>query len=261
MIYEEKYDLLKQCVLEAGKIILDADKEDLSIQDKDGICNVVTKYDVLVQDTLKKSLLEILPNARFMGEEEEFNKDSFPDGYLFVVDPIDGTTNFSCNLPMIAISVALLYRGKPVIGFCYNPYTNEFYEAQKGKGAYLNGKLIHVSNKILKDGLVLCGCAPYYQNLREKSLDIQRRLALVAGDYRRFGSAVLDICHVASGKAEFYFELKLMPWDFAAAGLILEEAGGLLRDIYGKEVSYLESTSITASNGAENYFSYFEDVI
>lgn len=138
------------------------------------------------------------------------------------------------------------------------PYSNELYEAKKGYGAFLNGKKIHVSNKTLKEGIVLCGCAPYYNNLREKSIELQNKFATIASDYRRFGSAVIEICSIASGKAELYFELKLMPWDYAAASLILQEAGGTIKTIDGNDIQYFDSTSILASNGIEDYYKYID---
>ena len=167
--------------------------------------------------------------------------------------------NFSRDMKTSAISVALLKNNEPIIGVCYNPYSNEMYSSIKGNGAYLNDKPIRVSNKTLKEGIVLCGSAPYYSDLKEKSVDIQNKFFRVANDYRRFGAAVLDICYIASGKAEVFFELKLMPWDFAAASLILKEAGGKITTIEGNNINYLKPTSILASNDKEDYLEYIKE--
>ena len=245
---------IKDIVLECGNILVNA-HDDLGIQEKPGIGNIVTKYDLLIQEKLKKGLLEIVPNASFMGEEND-NASDINNEYLFIVDPIDGTTNFSRNMKASAISVALLHNNEPIIGVCYNPYIDELYEAKKGQGAFLNNKKIHVSNKNLKEGIVFCGCSPYYEDLREKSLDMQKKFAMLASDYRRIGSAVLELCNIASGKAEVYYELKVMPWDHAAAGLILEEAGGVATTITGDKLQYKEETTILASNGVEDYLKY-----
>lgn len=250
-IYEE----IKKIIIECGNLIIDANYDELCIENKKGNNNIVTKYDLLVQEKLKRELLNIIPSATFIGEENCYSNNMNSE-YKFIVDPIDGTTNFSRNIKMSAISVALLKNEEPIIGICYNPFVNELYEAQKGKGAYLNGKVIHVSKKQLKDGLVLCGCAPYYSELRKNSLEIQRKYASIASDYRRFGSAVIEICSIASGKAELFFELKLMPWDYAAASLILKEAGGIITTIDGKEIQYSNPTSIIANNGVEDYLKY-----
>ncbi len=251
------YSEIKNLVLECGKIITDVDYDNLDIHSKDGINNLVTDYDVTIQEKLKKGLLEIVPEAGFIGEENDC-LDNVKNEYVFVVDPIDGTINFTRGLNMSAISVALLHEGKPIIGVCYNPYSLELFEAMRGYGAYLNNKKIHVSDKSLKEGIVLCGCAPYYEDLRSKSLDIISNICMKASDFRRFGSAVIEICNVASGKAELYFELKLMPWDYAAASLILEEAGGVITTIDGSDIQYFEPTSVIVSNGVEDYLNFFK---
>lgn len=159
---------------------------------------------------------------------------------------------------MSAISVALLKNDTPIIAVCYNSYLKEMYTAIKDCGAFLNDKKIHVSNKKLKDGILLCGCAPYYDELRKESLDIQNKLSLIASDYRRYSSAVIELCNIASGKAELYFELKLMPWDYAAGSLIVQEAGGKITTISGKKIQYNDSSSIIASNKVEDYIKYIE---
>lgn len=249
MNYNELLEKIKNIVNECGEIIINANKNALEIELKDGNNNIVTKYDKLIQNILKEKLTKLIPNSIFIGEEnnEDIN-DIEQNKYVFIVDPIDGTTNFSREFKMSAISVALLKDDEPIIAVCYNPYMREMYTAIKGCGAFLNNKRIHVSSKKLKDGILLAGCAPYYDELRKKSLDIQNRLALIASDYRRYGSAVIELCSIASGKAELYFELKLMPWDYAAASLIIQEAGGKITTINGEKIQYTKPSSIMASN-------------
>ena len=253
----ELLEEIKKIVSECGKIIVEADRSSLDIELKEGNNNIVTKYDKLVQNTLRNKLSNLLPESIFIGEENDENvNDYIKDKYVFIVDPIDGTTNFSRELKMSAISIALLKNNQPIIGVCYNPYVKEMYTAIKGCGAFLNDKRIQVSDKKLKDGILLSGCAPYYNELRKKSLDIQNKLALIASDYRRFGNAVIELCCIASGKAEVYFELKLMLWDYAAASLIIQEAGGKITTIDGEKIQYSNPTSIIASNMAEDYSKY-----
>lgn len=256
MIEKDILEGIKKAVKDCGKIMLDANLDDLDIKNKSGVNNIVTKYDLLVQKKLKEELLKLIPDAFFLGEEEDSNFEE--KKYTFIVDPIDGTTNFSRNLSASAISVALLKEDKPIIGVCYNPYTDELFYAKKGGGAYLNDKKISVSDKTLKEGLLLSGSSPYKENLRLKTLEIHKKMVLKAGDFRRFGSAVIELCMIASGRAEAYFELSLMPWDFAAASLILKEAGGNVTTIDGKDLNYFEETTILATNGKENYFKYFK---
>lgn len=238
-----------------AKQILLTEKETIKIETKEGIGNIVTQYDKKIQEELKIKLLNLLPEANFIGEENDYGK-ILKDGYTFVVDPIDGTTNFSRNLSLSAISVGLLKDAEPYIGVCYNPYLNEMFVAQKGKGSYLNGKPIKVSNKTLQEGIVLTGSAPYYMEIRQESMKILNDFAMKAADFRRFGSAVIELCDIACGRAEVYFELKLQPWDFAAGMLMVEEAGGKVTKINGEKIEFDKSTSILASNNKENYFKY-----
>jgi len=255
MISDSIVSQIKEVVKECGKTILNADRKNMKIEEKEGIANIVTNYDVQVQNILKEKLLLILPEAKFMGEEnEEIQEET--DDLTFVVDPIDGTNNFARDLGLSAISVGLLQNKKPILGICYNPYRDELFEAQKGKGSYLNGKKIHVSDLLLKDGLVACGNASYYVELKDKSIEIQNKLIKEASCYRRLGCAVIEICSIASGRTEAYFELKLMPWDFTAASIILTEAGGKITTLEGKEINYFKPSSILASNDKEDYLKY-----
>ena len=238
-----------------AKQIIDIKQEKIKIDNKEGIGNIVTQYDKKIQEELKSNLLKLLPEASFIGEENDYGKIVNP-GYTFIVDPIDGTTNFSRGLSLSAISVALLKDAEPYIGVCYNPYIDEMFIAQKGQGAYLNGKAIKVSNKKLHEGIVLTGNAPYYADMREKSLITLKNFAMIALDFRRFGSAVIELCNIACGRAELYFELKLQPWDFAAGMLIVEEAGGKVSQMNGEKMFFDKPTSIFASNNKEDYLKY-----
>ena len=250
LVYE-----IENIVRLSAKQIENVKKETIEIECKEGIGNIVTQYDKKVQIELKERLLKLLPNSSFIGEENDYGTIANSD-YTFIVDPIDGTTNFSRGLSLSAISVALLKDGKPYIGVCYNPYIDEMFVAQKGKGAYLNGNIIHVSNKKLQEGLLLTGNAPYYADMREKSLITLNKLAMIASDFRRFGSAVIELCTIASGRAELYFELKVQPWDFAAGMLILEEAGGKVTQMNGENMEFDKAISIFASNNQEDYLKY-----
>ena len=250
LIYE-----IENIVRTSAKHIKNVKKDTLQIESKEGIGNIVTQYDKRIKKELKEKLLNLLPKATFIGEENECAK-ILKSGYTFIVDPIDGTINFSKELSLSAISVALLKDSQPYIGVCYNPYTDEMFTAQKEKGAFLNGIPINVSNKKLKEGIVLAGNAPYYADMREKSLKTLNNFAKVALDFRRFGSAVIDLCDIACGRAEVYFELKLQPWDFAAGMLIVEEAGGKVSQINGEKMTFDKAISILASNNVEDYFKY-----
>lgn len=227
--------------------------DELEIVQKEGIGNIVTKYDKLVQEKLKKELTNLLPETKFIGEEDELSNSGLGDEYTFIVNPIDGTANFSRDLHFSAISVALLKDKEPILGVCYNPYLNEMFTAIKGKGAYLNDMPIHTSNIDLSRGILICGTSSYYPDLRNKALKIQNKLADKVSTYRNLGSAVLEICYIACGRCEAYVELKLQPWDYAAASLILKEAGGIIKTIDNDDMKYVNFSSIVATNNIDNY--------
>lgn len=245
-LLEQIVDAVRIC----GAIILHADRSMSCIDEKAGHANFVTIYDKKVQEELKKRLLAILPEAAFVGEEEE-NHVSVAKGYAFIVDPIDGTTNFIKDYHMSAISVGLSRDGERYMGVVYNPYLDEMFTAVSGQGAYLNGAPIHVSSEPLCNGIVLFGTAPYYEELNRKSFEMAYDYFRRALDVRRSGSAALDLCSVAAGRAELFFELRLCPWDFAAGSLIVEEAGGKVTTAEGGRLTLDAPCSMLATNGQE----------
>lgn len=247
---------IEKIVRHCGEIVLNSKNDSLDIEYKDGAANIVTRYDKMIQEILRNELLKILPEAIFIGEEEDLHKEISSNGYTYIVDPIDGTMNFSRELSLSAISVALLKDGIPYIGVCYNPYLDEMFIAQKNMGAYLNNKQIKVSDKNLNEGLLLIGSSPYSKELHKKSIELLYKYSTIATDFRRVGAAVLDLCNIACGRAELYIELKLQPWDYAAGTLIVQEAGGNVTDINQEEMKFNKPSSIVASNNKEDYFKY-----
>lgn len=248
---EKQKKLLNQImeiVRSCGEIILHADRSKSCIDAKAGHANFVTTYDKKVQQELEKRLLEILPEAFFVGEEEDIHA-SITKGYAFIVDPIDGTTNFIKDYHLSAISVGLTLDGERFMGVVYNPYLNEMFTAIKGQGAFLNSTPIHVSSEPLENGVVLFGTAPYYEDLSKKSFEMAYDYFQRSLDVRRSGSAALDLCNVAAGRAELFFELRLCPWDLAAGSLIVEEAGGKITTAEGTPITLHKPCSVIATNG------------
>lgn len=235
--------LVKEC----GRVILNADREKMAIDIKSGVADLVTEYDKNIQNQLETGLKKILPEAKFIGEEGSSDKLT-DDGYAFIVDPIDGTTNFIKDYHHSAISVALLKGKEVVAGVVYNPYLDEVFHAIKGQGAFCNGKKIIVSDRPIDNALVLFGSSPYDKNLFTKTIEILSEYFYKALDIRRSGSAALDLCWVACGRAELYFELQTSPWDFAAGKLLVEEAGGVVTTLDGEPLSFEGKTSIIAKN-------------
>ena len=241
------FELICDLVRECGAFIRKADMAELHVDSKGGHGNFVTEYDKKVQQRLKEGLAGIMPDVNFIGEEGSSQKFS-TTGRFFIVDPIDGTTNFIRDLHASCISVALVVDGKAELGVIYNPYLDEMYTARLGHGAFCNGRRLHVSSEPIENALVIFGTAPYREDLCEKSFRLAYAYCRKAVDVRRTGSAALDLCAVAAGRADLFFELSLAPWDFAAGKLIVEEAGGIVSDIDGNELTYDRNHSVLARN-------------
>lgn len=235
-----------EIVHQGGEIILSATDIERKIHQKEGRGNFVTDYDLKVQTLLREKLLNLLPEAVFFGEEDDADKADIRKGYAFIVDPIDGTANFTRGYRASCISVALAKDGYPIMGVVYNPYLQETFWAEKGKGAYLNGEQIHTSGHTLEESLILFGTAPYVEDLSKKSFEIAYQYFSKAQDLRRSGSAAIDLCSLACGRADFFFELRLCPWDYAAGALIIEEAGGIVSDLQGNPVTYDKKQTVAA---------------
>ena len=235
---------LQNIVRKAGDIILNA--EAFRVEQKEGHANFVTSVDEEVQRFLIQELQNLLPGSCIIGEEQE--NEALTAAPTWVIDPLDGTTNFIHNYRFSAISVALLENGEPVIGIVYQPYTQELFRAEKGKGAYLNDQPIHVSNTPINHALVGFGTSPYNVELAEKSMKAALYFLQNAADVRRCGSAALDLAYVAAGRQDIYFELILRPWDYAAGSLLVQEAGGCFAMPTLEKADYGQSAAVLAAN-------------
>lgn len=240
---------MKQAVVSCAEIMLNAEKISEAVTSKEGHANYVTEYDKKVQAALYQKLLSIVPDAVMIGEEDDIHRE-LPEGYAFIVDPIDGTSNFMMGLNTSCISVALINHRERVAGMVYNPYVKELFHAIKGEGAYLNDEPIHVSGNSIAHSLVAFGTSPYYDGLMEESFILAKYYCTEAIDIRRSGSAAIDLCNVACGRTGLFFEMRLQPWDFAAGSLIVEEAGGVVLTADKKPVDVSGYSSMFAMNRA-----------
>lgn len=240
-------DRLIAVVRRAGDMIRDAHDIEKDTHEKNGAADLVTKYDVAVQAFLQKELLALVPEAGFLGEEGEHETLDKP--WVFVVDPIDGTTNFVRHMHHSNIAVALVHEGCVAYGVVYNPFTEEMFAARRGGGAFLNGRPIHVSDRDMSHAITMCGSTIYDRRFTDRSFSLMRRLYDLGLDFRRFGSAELDVCYVACGRAEVFFECRLSPWDYAAGSLILTEAGGKITRLDGSPIDPYRGGSVWATNG------------
>jgi myo-inositol-1(or 4)-monophosphatase len=249
---KELKDMIIPEIYEAGKIMLSAhDVENVegNVKVKPGDANFVTVYDLKVQEFLIGRMKELFPNAEFFAEEKENSAEDVQKQYCFIIDPIDGTANFMHEYKRSSISVGLYSYGEAVFGAVYDPYLDEMFYAEKGKGAYLNGKRLHVSSRKIDVAIAAMGTVPYYKKeLGGATFAIAKELYDMGADMRRAGSAAIDLSYVAAGRNDLFFELILSPWDYAAAQLIVKEAGGIVSDIYGNEVDVTKPCSVIAAN-------------
>lgn len=242
----ETLEKIIDAVKAAGKIYKGA-KGHIQAQEKGSNVNLVTQFDKDIQDFLFVKMSEIIPDCSFLGEEEEGNKE-LKDGYCFIIDPIDGTTNFIKGFKHSAISVGLAFNKELIMGVVYDPDKDDIYYAERGCGAFLNGEKIEVSKEPLESSLVLFGTCPYEHELAHKTFAFTEEIFYKCLEVRRTGSAALDICYVASGKADLYYELILRPWDYAGASVILREAGGVCRTVNDGEIDCSKIQSYTCGN-------------
>ena len=222
-----------QAAQEAGAILLEESQEPTKISYK-GDVDLVTQADTRSERAIAARLREAFPNHGIVGEE--FGSEGAPDHasrYHWLVDPLDGTTNFVHGFPIYAVSIGLLEDDEPVAGVIYHPPTNEMFSAARGCGAYLNGKPIHVSSVArLADSLLGTGF-PTHNRSETPNLRYYWEYTLRSHGVRRAGAAALDLCSVACGRYEAFWEFGLKPWDTAAGILLVHEAGGRVTDFDG----------------------------
>jgi len=241
----KEFEEFKEIIIKAGEIFKEGFYSSKEITLK-GKKDLVTEYDVKIEEFLK----EKFKNFGYSIIAEESVKDEFNNS--IIIDPIDGTTNFAHQIPHCAISIGVYENKKPNFAFVYNPILNEFYTAIAGEGAYKNGVKIQVSrNDYFQRALIATGF-PYSSADNTDDLDLViRRLHKIlpkCQDIRRLGSAALDLCYVAEGKYEGFYEINLKPWDVSAGMLIVKEAGGKISNDRGEKYDMFKDKCIVASN-------------
>jgi len=212
-----------------------------------GEVDLVTNFDKQSQDIIHHSLFKVFPDHNIMAEEglrEE--KDS---EFKWIIDPIDGTTNYAHEFPVFCISIALTKKNEPIMGVVFDPLRNELFTAIKGRGAFLNNQIIKVSSIEELDKSLLATGFPYdIRESQQNNLDHFSNFALRSQAIRRCGSAALDLCYVACGRVDGFWELKLSPWDTAAGALIVKEGGGSVSDFQNREFNP-DKKQVLATNG------------
>ncbi len=235
-------------IMAAGDFLKKSFGQDLKVQSKEGKHNLVTEYDHKVEEMIISSIKKAFPDHIFLGEESG-ESGSNPQAIKWIIDPIDGTVNFAHNVPVFAISIAATFHNETLCAVCLDPMRGELFSAEKGQGAYLNGKPLKVTSTDLLSNSFLATGFPY--NSAENPLSCINHFthfAKMGIPIRRLGSAVLDLAYLAAGRYDGFWEVSLNPWDFAAGKLLVEEAGGKITN-FELETLKLEAPSpIIASN-------------
>lgn len=234
---------------EAGKLILSYFNGIFRVDHKDGINNLVTEVDRLAELRIIEIIRASYPDHNIIGEEYGVSIQTTSE-YKWVIDPIDGTVNFAHGIPLCCVSIGLLYQGSVIMGAVYNPMMNELFFAEKGKGASLNGQPIKVSSKTDFRTAFLVTGFPYKwpETSLEHPVKVFERLVLEGLPIRRLGSAAIDLCWVACGRFDGFWEYNLSAWDVAAGYLIVLEAGGTITDFEGKIGDVFDKQTL-ATNG------------
>jgi myo-inositol-1(or 4)-monophosphatase len=233
-----------------GKVLRKLFDKEIRIEYK-GEMNLVTEADRAAEAVVIRTLRKQFPNHRFLAEEGGAQDAAGSAGsvHKWIIDPLDGTTNFAHSYPTFCVSIGLEMRGEIALGVVYDPLREEMFLAEKGQGAALNGRPIHVSKtEKLKAGLLVTGFAYDVRDDLANNLDHFANVSRRAQGVRRTGSAALDLCYVACGRFDGFWEMKLAPWDTAAAFLIATEAGATVTDFNNRPYNiYLKE--ILATNG------------
>lgn len=240
-------EVLLEAANEAGKIIQHYFQGSFRIENKDTVNNLVTEVDKHAETKIIEVIKQYFPEHAIISEEiGELKKDS---PYQWIIDPIDGTVNFAHGIPICCVSIGLKYEDSMLLGAVYNPMMNELFFAEKGKGAFLNEQPINVSKKSdFRKACLVTGFPYNWPQTSEHPIRVFERFILEGLPVRRLGSAAIDLCWVACGRFDGFWEYNLNPWDIAAGYLIVEEAGGKITNFAGEPYTVFDKETL-ATNG------------
>ncbi|MGC1377729.1 MAG: inositol monophosphatase family protein [Anaerolineales bacterium] len=222
---------LERMARQAGRILYDGYEKDHQVDYK-GLIDLVTEVDHQSEDFLIGEVQRLFPGHHILAEES-----GALDGvgeHLWLIDPLDGTVNYAHGVPMFCVSIAYAYRKQVTLGVVYDPMRDELFTAERGKGSWVNGRPLRVSQtQDLQKSLLVTGFPYETWAMVRNNFDYFTKLAKLSQGVRRLGSAALDMCYVGAGRFDGYWEMAVKPWDVAAAGLIAEEAGAKVTDVDG----------------------------
>jgi len=204
----------------------------------------VTRVDKESESLILSIIGKKYPDHHFLAEETVHDADS--GQYRWIIDPLDGTTNFIHSYPAFSISIALQHQGEIILGLVYDPLRDEIFSSEKGKGSYLNGNPIRISfNTEMKNSLIATGFPFRQKSVLDAYLSLFKKIFYKVSDIRRAGSAAIDFANLACGRCDGFFEIGLGPWDIAAGSLLITEAGGVVTD-FGGGTDYLSTGNVVA---------------
>lgn len=230
----------------AGQIIMEKYDQIVQVRVK-GLRDLVTEADVAAQEVIVNLISARFPSHAILAEEKLGKLNELGE-YIWIVDPLDGTTNYAFRLPIFSVSIGLAHRGELVLGVVYDPARDHLFHAQVGQGAFLNGTSLCVAEREKLIGTLVAFDWAREPGIREMLLRILNCVAPRVGTVRALGSAALGPCYVAAGWLDAYFHARLSPWDAAAATVIVREAGGLATDFAGQPWSLASSRFLAASD-------------
>lgn len=237
---------IQEVALEAGEILVEKLNSGFSVEHK-GRVDLVTDADKASEKYVVERLTAMFPDHSICAEESGWTEKS--SEFVWYIDPLDGTTNFAHGFPYFSVSLALARDGEVILGVVYNPVAKECFTAERGGGAFLNGERLSVSKHAkLQDSLLITGFPYDIATNPDNNMEAFAKAYKASQGVRRNGSAALDLCYVASGRVEAFWEKYLKPWDLAAGSLIVEEAGGKITDCSGNFFQ-IKADEILASNG------------
>jgi myo-inositol-1(or 4)-monophosphatase len=241
-------DLAIKAAKEAGKIHLKYFQTDIAIKKKSSSFDLLTIADIEAEKAVVSLIKDNFGDHNILAEEAKYERSDCE--FTWIIDPLDGTNNFASRLPIFCVSIALARENELLLGVIYDPTRDELFWAQKGKGAFLNGKPIQVTKlTTLEQALLITGF--YYDRGKEMKRtldDIEKFFSNHILGLRRLGAAALDLCYIASGRASGFWEFILSPWDFAAGKLLIEEAGGKVTNKEGQDFDIYQPSFVVASN-------------
>ncbi len=244
--FKKELKFAKEAAVKAGAIIRKGMNKRRKVNFK-GRIDLVTEFDLKSEKFITGEIAKVFPQHSILAEEGGETQRGL--SHIWIIDPLDGTTNFAHDYPAFCVSIGLAVDGKNVLGAVYDPVHDELFYAAQGRGAFCNKRRIHVSSQNKLNRSLLATGFPYdIAETKEDNLDNFARMYKVAQGIRRGGSAALDMCYLACGRFEGFWELKLHPWDTAAGLVIVREAGGRVTGIDGKKYSVFDQ-DLLASNG------------